>query len=341
MITGSQQPHGCGVTHYSLRLVSALQEHGISCDVACLPNWTALGVPGLYSRIRSLNPDIIHMQYPAAAYGYSVAPQSLSLLLPMVITVHEASQARIPRRLSLYPFGVRSRQVIFTTPHERAYASRWAPWIAARSRVINIGCTIPVLSRVAGTDDSRIVYFGFLRPRKGLEQVLELATLLKLSGSGERITLMGGTQERWSSYVRKLRALAATLPIDWAIGVPDRGAAEVLARTLVAYLPFPDGASHRRTSLIAALCHGAAIVTTRGPQTPPQLGEVVEFASSPSEALTVIQALLTDADRRRMLSARALLYATRFSWDAIAQEHIRLYGSLIPPSAECLLRAHD
>src|SRR2546425_2250129 len=32
MITGSRQPEGCGVTHYSLRLADALREHGIACE---------------------------------------------------------------------------------------------------------------------------------------------------------------------------------------------------------------------------------------------------------------------------------------------------------------------
>jgi glycosyltransferase involved in cell wall biosynthesis len=104
--------------------------------------------------------------------------------------------------------------------------------------------------------------------------------------------------------------------------------AEVLARAQVAYLPFPDGASHRRTSLIAALSHGAAIVTTRGLQTPPELGDVVEFASTPADAFTAITGLLGDEERRRKLSTAALRYATLFSWDSIAKEHIRLYDSL-------------
>ena len=331
MITGSRQPEGCGVTHYSLRLADALREHGIACEVESLSRWTVWAVPVLRGRIRALNPDIVHLQYPTAAYGYSVAPQCLSLLLPMVITVHEATQARIPRRLSLYPFSVRSPQIIFTTPHEWAYASRWAPWIRRRSRVINIGSTIPVVPRAATAPDARIVYFGFLRPRKGLEQVLEVAGLLERSGSREKITLVGGAQARWSSYVKTLQTQAARLPIDWEIGLPDHGVAEVLARSLVAYLPFPDGASHRRTSLIAALCHGAAIVTTRGLQTPPELADVVEFATGPAEAVAAIQRLLGDADRRRTLSARALRYAARFSWDSIAEEHVRLYDSLFAP----------
>ncbi len=328
MITGSRQPEGCGVTHYSLCLASALREHGVSCHVESLPHWSVWGVPGLRSRIRSLSPDVIHLQYPTAAYGYSVAPQWLSLLLPMVVTVHEVSQVRIPRRLSLYPFGLRSPRIIFTTPHERAYASRWAPWIAPRSRVINIGSTIPVVPRAPDATDVRIVSFGFLRPRKGLEDVLEVAGLLKHSGLPERIIVMGGVQPRWSSYVLTLQGQAATLPIDWAIGLPDRGVSEVLARAQVAYLPFPDGASHRRTSLIAALSHGAAIVTTRGLRTPPELGDVVEFAPTPADAFTAITGLLGDEERRRKLSAAALRYAKLFSWDTIAEEHIRLYDSL-------------
>jgi glycosyltransferase involved in cell wall biosynthesis len=329
MITGSEQPEGCGVTHYSLCLASALRERGVACHVETLPRWTVHSIPGLRDRIRSRRPDVVHMHYPTAAYGYSVAPQWLSLLMPMVITVHEASQVRVLRRLSLYPFGVRSPRLIFTTPYELAYARRWAPWIARRARVINLGSTIPLVSRASSAADARIVHFGFLRPRKGLEQVLELAALLKRSASPERITVVGGAQACWSPYVKALRARAVALPVDWVIDLPDSDVADVLARSKVAYLPFPDGASHRRTSLIAALCHGAAIVTTRGTHTPPELGDVVEFASSPADAFAAIRDLLGDEDRRRRLSTRARQYALRFSWDAIAAEHMRVYESLV------------
>ena len=329
MVTGSDQPQGCGVTHYSLRLVDALRSHGISCDAISLARWTAWSVTGLARRIRSLKPDIIHMQYPTAAYGRSIAPQFLSLLLPMVITIHEVTQPHVLRRLSLYPFGMRSPQIIFTTPYERAYASRWAPWITSQSQVINIGSNIPVVPRSATAADPGIVYFGFLRPRRGLEQVLELGKLLREAGVRERITIVGAAQPRWSAYVSALRARGAGLPVRWETDLSDTSVAHLLARSQIAYLPFPDGASHRRTSLIAALCHGVAVVTTRGTQTPAELTGVVEFVNSPAETLTAVQRLRRDDAGRQLLSANAIRYAERFSWEKIAQEHVHAYDAIL------------
>src|SRR3989442_9265272 len=95
MVTGSDQPDGCGVTHYSLRLVNALRAEGLWCDPISVATWTVRSVPGLARRIRAMKPDIIHMQYPTIAYGHSIAPQCLSLLLPMVTTIHEATQPHV------------------------------------------------------------------------------------------------------------------------------------------------------------------------------------------------------------------------------------------------------
>jgi glycosyltransferase involved in cell wall biosynthesis len=341
MITGSKRPEGCGVTHYSLRLAAALKARGVLCEIVSAQPWSVSVVPDLLRRIDSLDADVVHLQYPAAAYGYSIAPQCLSVFCPMFVTIHEATQARVLRRLSLYPFSVRSLRIVFTTPYERAYATRWAPWISSRSHVINLGCTIPIVPRPTETGDSSLLYFGLLRPRRGLEELLALAELFQRTGSQQRVSIIGAAPPRWSHYNQEIRARAAKLPVDWYINLPDPLVAELLARSEIAYLPFPDGASQRRTSLIAALSHGLAVVTTRGPQTPPELGDVVDFAGTPFEAMTIIERLQKDVDLRRRRSVSAMHYAARFSWDAIADEHITMYRAVLAEGEACRLRPSE
>jgi glycosyltransferase involved in cell wall biosynthesis len=80
--------------------------------------------------------------------------------------------------------------------------------------------------------------------------------------------------------------------------------------------PYPDGASARRTTLLALLQHGRAIVTNCGPRTEPWWREsaAVELQpASPAALAAAVESLLDNAQARLDLSARArTMYATRF-----------------------------
>lgn len=82
--------------------------------------------------------------------------------------------------------------------------------------------------------------------------------------------------------------------------------------------PYADGASGRRTTLMAALVNGVPAVTNRGPATEAEWteGEAVAFAPrGDSQAIcdTVWRVVADDALRERLADAGALLYARRFT----------------------------
>jgi glycosyltransferase involved in cell wall biosynthesis len=108
--------------------------------------------------------------------------------------------------------------------------------------------------------------------------------------------------------------------------------AGALAEARVAYLPFPDGASERRGSLLAAFENGLAVVTTAGGQTPASIRDTVALAQSPEEAFHVIRRLLgDDCEWQRLSEAGRAFAAGRPSWSQIAERHMEIYRSLGPP----------
>lgn len=324
LVTGSYPPDVCGAADYTQRLAEALEVRGVSVEVITGTDWGVKNVLAVQRRIRAVGADLTHIQYPTVGYGRKLGPHLVGLLERAVVTIHEASQTHILRQLSLFPL-LLGRHIIFTNCFEQAYVSRMAPWVSQHSSVIPIGSSVPIGRADRERRLDEIVYFGLIRPRKGLESVLELAGILKQRVSGMTVRIIGLPQKEHMSYLHALREKSASLPVVWDLGLSNVATADQLARVAYAYVPFPDGASERRSSLLALLANGVATITTRGAQTPLALNNAVEFAASPEDAASIVEGLRRDPDRRRELSSQGVRYASRFSWLAIADLHIDLY----------------
>ncbi len=90
-------------------------------------------------------------------------------------------------------------------------------------------------------------------------------------------------------------------------------------------LPFESGVSEKRTSFMAALQHGCAVVTSFGECSSDQLRASEAFvATDAGDRDAFIQAvndLLVDNDRREQLTAKAKsFYADNFSWEIVARK---------------------
>ena len=328
LVTGSYPPDICGVGDYTSCLAQALCTAGVDLDVLTGQNWSASKISQLVRRVNSYRADIVHLQYPTVGFGHKLGPHLLSTTLPVVTTIHELTQAHLLRKLSLYWFSLRSRRIVFTTESERDYAIRWCPWIRGKEALIAVGSNIQVSDRT-GERENVIGYFGLIRPMKGLEQVIDAASLLHARGSDLRVRIIGKPPRGREGYYTKLREKSVGLPIDWHATADDAEIPRLIASCKFAYLPFPDGASERRASLIAFLEAGGCIVTTRGDQTPRFMEGAMKFSRSPEEAIEIIYGLKDDPEMRSELEANAIAVARRFSWQQIALEHVKLYDSLL------------
>ncbi|MHB8845797.1 MAG: glycosyltransferase family 4 protein [Nitrospirota bacterium] len=331
MLTGSYPPDVCGVGDYTNRLTSALERQGIRTEVIHDADWRLLHAGKVLKRIRSLRADLVHIQYPTVGFGAHLTPQFLSLLTPCIITLHEISQAHVLRRLALYPFSLRSRHIIITTDFDRRYAISRAPWIRRRSSVIPVGSNIVGLDRSGERTRDDIVYFGMIRPERGIEEVLKLASLVKDRGLPFTLRLVGTPHPNANAYFGSLQKRSRGLPVIWDVGLSDEKVAELLAHTRIAYMPFPDGASERRTSLFALLGNGVPTITTKGAATPEALEHAVVISQGPQDAIAAIGRIVSDNRYREELAARARTYARHFSWESIAIQHKELYERLLNP----------
>lgn len=331
LITGSAPPMACGVGDYTARLSAALTDQGVKVEVLSANlDWRLSQARNTAAKIADTGADIYHIQYPTTGYGARLGPQALSLLLsPCVVTVHEVSQVHMLRRVSLYPFSIGADRLVFTSEYEKSYALRWAPWAKNRASVIPIGSFISTRPTGIRKSLEDIVYFGLVRPNKGIEQVIELARKIKAANLPYRVRIIGTADPKQRAYLNGLRAMSEGLPMDWDLGLPEPQVAELLVRARIAYVPFPDGASERRSSLLALLSSGVATITTRGPFTTEKMASALAFAGTPAEALDHIHGLIVRPGLREELSERAFGYAKAHDWGGIASRHCGLYGEVL------------
>ena len=329
LISGSYPPNICGVADYTERLQEHLQTANVSVFVYSGKGWGLFSATRINRELSTIGADVYHIQYPATGYGWKLGPHLLSLLRPFVITIHECSQGHILRQLSLLSFTIRARKIIFTNEYEKRYAKRFAPWIEKRSTVIPIGNNVPLVCGVDKFSGKVVTCFGLIRPEKGLEQLIEMGRLFKARANGMIVRIIGTVLPGSEEYYARLRDQSKDLPMEWRLGLAGEPLSHALAETEVAYLPFPDGASERRSSLIAMLANGVAVITTRGPHTPRDLCSAIFFADSPYKAVLLAETMFNDPQMRADQQRAARQHALKYSWANIAQEHLMIYRQLL------------
>lgn len=211
-----------------------------------------------------------------------------------------------------------------------AWERAWRPYALGRGvpfEWLPVPCTVPVCEDAARAARVRARYAGggggLLAGHLGTygrhvaEDLARLApSLLEGCGDGASLLLMG----RGGELVRE-----ELVGRDARLAARVHAAGYLEARELSAHLaacdlllqPYTDGASSRRTSLMAGLAHGLAVVTTKGRLTEDlwetcgavALADAGDFGAMREAAAR----LLDDADERARLGVRArALYLERF-----------------------------
>jgi glycosyltransferase involved in cell wall biosynthesis len=329
LVIGSCPPGVCGVGDYTACLSDALAARGVEVRLVVSEDWRVVGASRVRDSLRDC--DLVHIQYPTIGFGYRLGPQALSLLRSCVVTIHEASQRRLLRKLSLLPFMVRPKHIILTSEFERRFVTKRAPWVSGISSIIPIASNIRAFPEQRQRTLSEIVHFGLILPGKGLEEVVELSRLIRSAGLDLKVRIIGKPRPERMEYFEKLRSETAELPVIWELDLGEEQVAERLASSAVAYFPFPDGASERRTSLKAALANGVAVVSNRGSHTPPNMESSLTFAESPKQALIAARALIESQEERTKLARNAGEYLRQCSWERVAELHMEVYTKLLSP----------
>ncbi len=304
--------------------------------------------------------NVINIQYQAAAYNMrspaiNLAPWRLRGLATIVATFHDL---RVPY---LFPKagGLRQATVrwLATGGHGAIVTNRpdyqkLLSWGVAEETVRQI----PIGSNISATPvspedivavrrrlgvrpaDALLGYFGFVNPSKGAD--LLLRALARLPQHAHLVFVGGrtGSSDRATNqaFQEELDALIAQLElgerVHWTGFLDDAGVSATLQASDLIVLPYRDGVSLRRGTLMAALAHGRPILSTLPPEPVPELRHGDNIWLAPPDDVAALAeaaaALLAEAPLRARLGEAALATSALFSWEQIAAETASFYQEL-------------
>ena len=386
IITGEFPPMQGGVGDFSRELSRALAVLGhdihilTSCDQSAKAetsrsyavhrivhdwDWNCWGE--ICQWVEKQQPDIINIQYQAAAYDMRPAIHLLPWRLRrlgnapvVVVTYHDLKlpylfpKAGPLRQQAVLALARWSEAAIVTNKEDHLTLDRYQS-LAPSTFHIPIGSNItvqppPGYDRHAwraryglAPNDLLLAYFGFLNVSKGGETLIRTLHKLILNHPAEmnvHLLMIGGqvgsSDPTNEAYLHHIKTLIAKLELDnrvhWSGYTPAQEVSANLLAADLCLLPYQDGVSFRRGSFMAALIHGRPIISTQ-PQVPlPELrdGENILLASPGDiDALAAAVArLAADPDLRQRLGEGAATLAQQFTWEKIASRTAKLFAFL-------------
>lgn len=343
MVTGAYPPDVCGVGDYTGRLMAAAPA---SWQPFVERDWSPRAAPGILRRLLRLRPRDVVVQYPTQGYGWSLVPHLLVVAgwltrrYRPVLALHEFTSLSGKAQLALALASHAAAQVIFTTAAERDRA-RAHRLFSSRvpTAVIGILSNIPVAAHppAFGARGIDIAYFGHIRPNKGLEAFLDVMTGLRAADPAVRIAVIGEVPGGYEAFGDMAAARCREIGATMTTGLDDAQAGAALADVRILYLPFPDGVSARRGSVLAGLGNGAVVATRIGAATPPALLPAIVACDGTAGDVAVLQRAL----RLSAAEAHALQQAGRDyidtmlprDWAQVAALYDRALGRA--PGAPC------
>ncbi|HLF27858.1 MAG TPA: glycosyltransferase family 4 protein [Anaerolineae bacterium] len=332
---------------------------------AIVPKWTRTCWRLIAEAAQRLELDVLNLQYEPAAYAMQVGVNLFPWWYrrqpnpsPVVTTFHDLLVPYLfPKagrlRWKVVEFLARHSQAVIVTNAEDLLTLTNLQLPISNLHLIPIGSNIyPVLPpgfdrdrerrrRGASANDWLIAYFGFLSMSKGGLTLLRAIGLLLNDGLPARLLLIGGrtgssdpANAAYAAEVdRALSSLGLRDRVQSTGYVDPAQVSTALAAADVIALPYADGVSFRRGSLMAALAHGKAIVTT-WPRV--QLPELVDgencllVGAEDAAALAAgIRRVLAEPGLRARLEAGALDLARQFTWDKIAARTTDVYSGVV------------
>ncbi len=359
----------CGVGDYTRELVEQLTRSGLSLTVVASTShhpdrsasiqvvpfaerWDSRASMNLVQFLHDEAFDLVHIQYTPGLFGRSpwmkLLPAALALRGgPRVILTPHTLVAGYSSATALAPLLTSFSHRIICPNDEVTYlVSKYLPFLRPRVRRIPIGSSIPALvgdpelTRAAiraefglGAETLLLTHFGFAYSGKGIETLVVAAGHLRNAGMQFRLLMIGGPWPGAEAYYKELQAITRASGLNehilWLGHCGRERIAALLLASDIYVVPYDDGISARRGTLVAGIMHHLPIISTHAVR-PSRLfrdGENVLLVP-PGDHVALaraIETLIMSPDLRQRLRLGVADLAKDFSWSRIAESTVSVY----------------
>ncbi|HMB55431.1 MAG TPA: glycosyltransferase family 4 protein [Thermoanaerobaculia bacterium] len=291
-------------------------------------------VPDMLRFRRRADADVIHYQWLSvpALDSYLLPPTH-----PRVMTAHYVLPPR-PSRRQLFSARRAFGAMDAVVAHSEHGAGRLREIVGLdpeRVRVIPHGAfdyltrlpeEKPLPPELEGAEGPVILFFGLLRPYKGVDTLLEAFRQVK----GAELWIAGNPR----MDIEPLRRLAAEAPGRVRFVprfITDAEIPAIMRRADVLVLPYRD--AEQSGVLYAGLAFGKPMVLTAVGGFPEVAAEgaarLVPPENPPDLAAELTDLVIDESARRELAEAAARAAAGPYSWDTVAQQTLTLYSELL------------
>ncbi|MBN2471815.1 MAG: glycosyltransferase family 4 protein [Anaerolineae bacterium] len=335
------------------------KQDGITVD-ARVTNWNRASLGAVERWAREQRLDVINLQYQTAAYNMAPLIHLLprrAAPLPLVTTFHDLRVPYLfPKAGPLREWWVlrlaRDSAAAIVTNSEDEQALLRAGEVRRVAR-IPIGSNITPAppedfdaeawrARIGvKPGETLVAFFGFMNRSKGVDTLLRALAAVDTPETPFRLVMIGGrtgdSDPTNAAYAEEIDALINTLGLGdrviWTGYVDDAAVSAHLYAADCCALPFADGVSFRRGSLMAALAHDCAIISTTPASPLPEVQDGEPMRLVPPGDAGALAAALQDVARDPMLRGRLQAGARQlhahFGWERIAARTAELFDALI------------
>ncbi len=375
LVTAHYQPGDvfCGVGDYTRCLRQALERLGHECLVltshACRSDeknvyrlsglWGVRDLREAMGILRRNRLDMVILQYTPEQYGYGLFFKLLPLTLrwgttrtQVVTTFHTLVGGQWAAKFYALLLAATSHKVVSVHAELSDLYRRHFPWWASKLREIPVGASISkpkvdvqqartqLRQRLGLSGDTRILStFGFPARGKGVDTLLHALRQLN-EGSNVHLVCIGQARPGDQAFRQYLEDLVRHLAIDrhvhWFGEIAAEDVSDVLLGADAYVVPYDDGASLRRSTLLAGFQAGVPIVTTepRYPDPALQSGKTMLIIppKSPEALANCLEELFNNAPLQQALCQGVRKVLSRFSWEMIARQYEQCAMELEPES---------
>ena len=314
--------------------------------------WKIPALSVLVEIINKIKPDIIDYQYPTTAYRRKLFSNILPLLLlirgiktPLITTFHEFAEVKVLGKLRSFLLFTLSPNVIFKNKADLDILLPYS--IHKKCKFIPLGASIlraktsqkkrnTLKSKLNIPEDNTIlIFYGFLDENKGIDDLISALGILHSENIKVTLIIVGGYKDQ--TYYNYLNTLANTSGISesirWLGFIGDDDLGPYFAIADIAVLPYKNGVSYRRSTLLTAMAHELPIISTNGPYVPHSfVNNNNIMLIDPNKPIQISQAIikiLNDKILRSRLEMGSRSLIKMHDWEKVVNETVSFYSETL------------